>query len=91
MVRCANNTLYTGIALDVNKRFAEHVAAGPRSAKYLRGKGPLLLVYVELVGDKSAATRREIAVKKLPKLAKELLVMAWQKKAALLPLENENT
>ena len=90
MVRCANNTLYTGIALDVNKRFAEHETAGPRSAKYLRGKGPLVLVYVELVGDKSAATRREMAVKKMTKAVKELLVSDWQKKAALLPLENEN-
>ncbi len=90
MVRCANNTLYTGIALDVNKRFAEHVAAGPRSAKYLRGKGPLALVYTELVGDKSAATRREMAVKKMTKAVKEVMVNGWQKKAALLPLENEN-
>jgi len=77
MVRTAKGALYTGITLDVERRFAEHQSGGPKAAKALRGKGPLELVYIEKPGDKVAAHRRELAVKKLTKSAKEALVRGY--------------
>jgi putative endonuclease len=77
ILRCADNSLYTGISNQVAKRLAEHQAQGSRCAKYLRGRAPLVLVYSEPVGDRAAATRREIAVKRLSKAAKEALVAQY--------------
>lgn len=65
LIRCANGHLYTGITTDVARRFNEHQSSSPKAAKYLRGKGPLTLVYQEQVGTRSDALKREIAVKKL--------------------------
>jgi putative endonuclease len=74
MIRCVDNSLYTGITIDVDRRFAEHQSQGPKRAKYLRGKGPLELVFTTTVGTKSAATRLELALKKCAKSTKEKLV-----------------
>lgn len=73
IVRCADGSLYTGIALDVTRRFKEH-QNGPRGAKYLRGRGPLTLAFASPVGDRSAASRAEYQVKNLPKSEKEQLI-----------------
>ena len=73
LVRCANGTLYTGIATDVARRFREH-QAGHRGAKYLRGRGPLELVFAESIGDRAAASRAEHRIKKLDRWQKEALV-----------------
>ncbi|MEY4591099.1 MAG: hypothetical protein RL497_3175 [Pseudomonadota bacterium] len=75
MVRSKDGSLYTGITQDVPKRFAQHQAQGAQCAKYLKGRAPLELVYQEQVGDKSQALRREYAVKKLPKTAKEQMAL----------------
>jgi putative endonuclease len=73
IVRCADDTLYTGIAADVGKRIAEHESS-PRGAKYLRGKGPLRLEFAEAVGDRAAASALEFRVKQLSKAQKEALI-----------------
>ncbi len=73
IVRCADGALYTGIATDVDKRVAEH-AAGVRGAKYLRGRGPLELVFSETVGDRASALRLEHRVKRLTRAQKLELV-----------------
>ena len=73
VVRCADGSLYTGIAVDVARRLQEH-ETGLRGAKYLRGKGPLQLVFEQTVGDRSAASSAEHRVKRLDKSAKEALV-----------------
>lgn len=70
LIRCANGHLYTGITTDVTRRFNEHQSNGPKAAKYLRGKGPLTLMYQEQVGTRSDALKREIAVKKLSRAQK---------------------
>ncbi|MGL5398551.1 MAG: GIY-YIG nuclease family protein, partial [Shewanella sp.] len=70
LIRCANGHLYTGITTDVARRFNEHQSSGPKAAKYLRGKGPLTLMYQEQVGTRSDALKREIAVKKLSRAQK---------------------
>ena len=68
MLRCGDDTLYTGMTDDVEKRFAAHAAG--RGAKYTRGRGPLELVYTEELPDKSAALKREAAIKKLSRAQK---------------------
>ncbi len=72
MVRTADNALYTGITLDVARRFAQHQSG--KGAKALRGKGPLTLVWSIGIGDKGQALRLEYRVKQLTKVEKERLV-----------------
>ncbi len=73
MVRCADGTLYTGIAADVEKRLAQH-ESGSRGAKYLRGKGPLQIVFSEVAGNRATASQLEYRVKKLSRSRKLDLV-----------------
>ena len=72
ILRCGDGTLYTGMTDDVQKRLLAHAAG--KGAKYTRGRGPLELVYTEQLPDKSAALRREIAIKKLPRQKKLALI-----------------
>jgi len=72
IVRCRKGSLYTGIATDVERRFAEHQA--DKGSKYLRGRGPLQLVFKKQIGEKELALKIERLVKKLPKLKKEKLI-----------------
>ncbi len=64
-VRCRDGALYTGIATDVDRRFAEHEAGGARAARFLRGRAPLTLLASAAVGTRSRALRLEARVKKL--------------------------
>ena len=72
MVRCRDGSLYTGIATDVESRLSDHRAN--KGAKYLRGRGPLKLVFKKQIGEKGRALKFEQQVKKLPKDKKEALV-----------------
>jgi len=74
LIRCRNGSLYTGIATDVARRFAEHQGKGDAGAKYLRGRGPLTLVFQKKLGSRSLASKVENKVKKLPKAGKEKLI-----------------
>ncbi len=73
ILRCADSSLYTGIANDVCRRLDEHRLGG-RGARYLRGRQPFELVFKYPVGDRGAATRLECRVKRLSKRQKEDLV-----------------
>ena len=73
IVRCRDDSLYTGIAVDVTRRIQQH-ESGARGARYLRGKGPLRLEFVRPVGDRAVASRIEYQVKRLGKDAKEDLI-----------------
>ena len=73
IVRCADGSLYTGLAIDVARRIDEH-ERGRRGARYLRGRGPLKLEFAERVGDRGAATRIEQRLKRLAKPDKERLI-----------------
>lgn len=75
MIRCADNALYIGITLDVQRRFSEHAEQGRKCAKYLRGKYPFELVYSAVIGDKSTAYRLERKLKKLSKSDKEAIIL----------------
>ncbi|MBI9086073.1 MAG: GIY-YIG nuclease family protein [Desulfobacterales bacterium] len=72
MIRCRDNSLYTGIAIDVARRLTEHQSG--KGAKYLRGRSPLKLVFETRVGSRGEALKIEQRVKKLPKHKKEALV-----------------
>lgn len=83
IVRCADGSLYTGIATDVARRLREH-ESGVRGAKFLRGKGPLRLEYSKSLGDRSAAMQMEYCVKRLPRGQKEELIAGRYSLADLL-------
>ena len=72
ILRCADGTLYTGITTDVEKRLEAH--RNGKGAKYTRGRSPLELVYREDCGDHSAALKRELTVKALPREEKLKLI-----------------
>ena len=72
ILRCADGTLYTGMAGDVERRFRTHSRG--RGAKYTRSRLPLELVYREECESRSAALRREAAIKALTRSQKLELV-----------------
>ena len=74
ILRCADGTLYTGVAMDLPRRVAEHNGRGARGAKYTRGRRPVRLAYKETAATRSDALKREAAIKKLPRAEKESLV-----------------
>lgn len=73
VVRCADKTLYTGIALDVTKRIVDHNSTS-RGAKYTRPRRPIELVYVKTFPNKSEALRAEMRIKKLKRSEKLRLI-----------------
>jgi len=73
LLRCADDTLYTGIAQDVDARLAAH-ESGRHGAKYLRGRAPLTIVFRQVVGDRAHAQRVESRVKRLPRTRKLALI-----------------
>ena len=77
ILRCGDNSLYTGITTDVEKRFAVHCSG--RGAKYTRGRGPLMLVYREAVGSYSEALKRERSVKSMKRNQKEKMILEEDK------------
>lgn len=74
IVRCADRSLYTGVATDLAARVAVHNAG--KGAKYTRGRLPVTLVYQETVGERGAALKREHAIKRLPVAAKRRLIVS---------------
>lgn len=73
LVRCCDHSLYSGVTTDLNGEVAMQNAG--LGSKYTRAKGPVRLVHFERLLSKSAAIRREAAIRKLPKNQKEVLVL----------------
>lgn len=73
VLRCADDTLYTGITTDVARRVREHNAGNGHGARYTAGRLPVTLAYVEKIRGRSRAARREGEVKKLERDAKLVL------------------
>ena len=84
LIRCGDNSLYTGISNDVAKRFAVHQAGKTQAAKYTRNRHPLKLVFAAKIGTRSAASKVEYRLKQLTKYQKECLVAG---KASLTSLD----
>ena len=74
IVRCADGTLYTGYAVDLDKRLRAHNQG--RGAKYTAGRRPVALVYAAACGSKSDALKRERQIKRWPRVRKEALVVS---------------
>ncbi len=72
ILRCGDDSLYTGITTDVARRFAAHCSG--KGAKYTRGRGPLELVYQESCGTHSQALKRELQIKALEREEKLRLI-----------------
>ncbi|MGB2359821.1 MAG: GIY-YIG nuclease family protein [Porticoccaceae bacterium] len=80
MVRASDQTLYTGITTDPQRRLAEH-QSGKVGAKYFRGRKALAMVYVEEGYNRSTAAKREAAIKKLSRTQKLALIKSGTDKS----------
>lgn len=80
VLACGDGSLYTGTARDVEARLAAHREG--KGAKYTRGRGPLALVHVEEAASRSEALKRELAIKRMSRSAKEELVGRGQSAAS---------
>lgn len=78
MLRCHDDTLYTGYTTDPLRRLAVHQSG--KGAKYTRSRLPVELVYQEELADRSDALQREAAIKKLSRAEKLQLIHAAVKK-----------
>ena len=79
LVRCHDGSLYTGITTNVARRFAKHQENNGAGAKYLRGRGPLTLVFQKKLGTRHLALGVESKVKKLSKARKEELIRSQKR------------
>ena len=75
ILRCNDETLYTGIARDIEKRVVEHNTSS-KGAKYTRPRRPVTLAYSEQHVNKSSALKREYCIKKLSRSQKEELLLS---------------
>lgn len=74
ILRCADDSLYTGMARDPERRLLLHQQG--KAAKYTRSRRPVYLVYQERCPDKSSALKRELAIKALTRAEKLQLIAA---------------
>ncbi len=77
MIRTNDGRLYTGITTDIQRRWCEHIS-GKGGARYFRTTKPQAISLLEQHPDRSSASKREAAIKKLSKSAKEALVIEHQ-------------
>lgn len=72
ILQCVDDSLYTGIARDLDRRLADHETS--KGSKYVRARLPFTLVYSETQPDRSSATKREMAIKKMTREKKKRLI-----------------
>jgi len=70
MLQCADNSLYTGITTDLERRVMEHNTDNKKGARYTRVRRPVNLVYQEACEDRAHASTREYQLKKLTRVEK---------------------
>jgi putative endonuclease len=76
IVRCSDNSLYSGVTNDLKRRVKEHNSNTAKSAKYTRARVPVILIYHEIYPTIQEAMSREREVKKWKKDKKELLILS---------------
>ena len=74
MLRCADDSLYTGVTTDIEKRLRQHNGQEKNGAKYTRARRPVELALQETCTDRASAQRREAEIKRLSKADKQLLL-----------------
>jgi putative endonuclease len=74
MVRCADDTLYTGVTVDTTRRLLEHNQSSSLAAKYTRSRRPVVLVFSEAQNSKREAYQREHAIKRMTRALKLNLI-----------------
>lgn len=74
IIEASDNSLYTGITTDLERRFHQH--ASGQGAKYFKGRRPVKFVYSENSDTRSSASIREAEIKKLTRLQKQQLINA---------------
>lgn len=73
ILRCNDNSLYTGITTHLARRLKEHNSINSKT-RYTRPRQPVMLVYYETYANRSEASQREYAIKQMSKLEKEALL-----------------
>lgn len=81
IIEASDQRLYTGITTDVERRFEQH-ASGKGGARFFRGRSPRALRYIEESADRSSASKREAAIKKLSRSEKLALIAGYQQGVA---------
>jgi len=77
VVKCRDESLYTGITTDISRRIKEHNSK--KGAFYTKNKTPVELVYQETLSGQSEARKREAAIKGLPRIEKLNLIKTFAK------------
>ncbi|MCC8029949.1 MAG: GIY-YIG nuclease family protein [Lachnospiraceae bacterium] len=87
MLECGDGSIYTGWTNDIEKRLASHRSGS--GAKYTRGRGPLRLVYLEVLESRSEAMHREAYIKRMSRIEKQALIRIsdWKEHLAEWHLE----
>jgi len=75
ILRCSDNSLYTGITRDLNRRLDEHNKNDHLASTYTRARRPVKLVYHEAHSNRSSASKREAMIKKMSRKAKEKMIV----------------
>ena len=78
ILRCGDDTLYTGITTDVGRRIEEHNGGRAPGARYTHGRRPVELAYFEEAASRAAASRREATIKQLDRRSKLALCESWR-------------
>lgn len=78
ILRCADDSLYTGITTDLERRIVEHNSDNKKGAKYTRVRRPVAPVYHEFCDNRAIASRREHQLKKLTRSEKKQLIKLGQ-------------
>jgi len=76
ILRCQDDSLYTGVCTDLERRVQEHNQCNKKGARYTRARRPVKMVYREGCENRSEACKREAAIKKLQRKQKLLLINA---------------
>ncbi len=76
ILRCQDDSLYTGVCTDLERRVQEHNQCNKKGARYTRARRPVKMVYQEDCENRSEACKREAAIKKLQRKQKLLLINA---------------
>ncbi len=74
IVQCQDSSLYTGVCVDIQRRVQEHNHCDKKAARYTRTRRPVILRYQEDCNNRSAACKREAAIKKLSRQQKLALI-----------------